>query len=75
MTPQQSDDIFLSAARKSIPTGSDTELKAAGHKVCEYMADGITGAPLTTKVEALGYTPAQTMTLVITAGLAYCKAK
>ncbi|MEZ2388235.1 DUF732 domain-containing protein [bacterium RCC_150] len=75
MTPQQSDDIFLSAARKSIPTGTDADLKAAGHKVCEYMADGVTGEALTAKVEALGYTPAQTMTLVITAGLTYCKSK
>jgi hypothetical protein len=75
LNAQQADAAFLKAIRATITTGTDADVQAAGHQVCDFRDSGLKDGPLMTKVEALGYTPSQSMSLVMTAGLLYCPTK
>lgn len=74
LTPEQQDKIYLGGARSMVKTGSDAALIAVGHKVCDDFAAGVDMAGRQQDVVAAGYPASASLVIILSAGLAYCKA-
>jgi hypothetical protein len=74
MTPAQKDSLFLAGLRSSVTTGTDAELIAVGHKMCDDFAAGLDLQARVKDVVAAGFPDTSGILFVASAGIVYCPA-